>query len=124
LARKPGAARSGGPCRAVAGLRLEPECGSRLGTTPIGGPCLSARVKGRREKGREGGLTGPGERRRKQLPSWAAREGKKREEKPVGLGLREKKERGEKEERMGRAQREKEREKELHSNAFEFEFEI
>jgi hypothetical protein len=61
------------PCYAVAGLELEPESRSRSGTTPTGGPRLSARAKGRGEKGRTGGLTGPGERRRKQLPGWAAR---------------------------------------------------
>jgi hypothetical protein len=38
--------------------------------------------------------------------------------------MREEKERGKKKERVGRAQRGKEGEKELHSNAFEFEFEI
>jgi hypothetical protein len=52
------------------------------------------------------------------------REKKKERREAGGWAVREEKERGEEKERVGRAQREKKGEKELHSNAFEFEFEI
>jgi hypothetical protein len=50
-------------------------------------------------------------------------ERKERRKGRLGLGRMEKRE-GKQKERVGWAQREKEVEKELHSNTFEFEFEI
>jgi hypothetical protein len=102
--RARGSARRGRPCRAVAGLGLEPESGSRSGTTPTGRPRLSAREKGRREKGRAGGVTGPGEKaiRLGQLGRVGRKGGK--EERPARLGPRGRKKReGKEEERVGRA---------------------
>jgi hypothetical protein len=54
-----GSARQGRPYRAVAGLGLEPESGSRWKTRPTGGARLSAREKG--EKRRGAGWLGPGD---------------------------------------------------------------
>jgi hypothetical protein len=55
----------------------------------------------------------------------AGREREREEEsRPAGLGPQERKERGKIKERVGQAQLEKEGEKELHSNVFEFKFEI
>jgi hypothetical protein len=60
------------PCRAVAGLGLEPESGSRSGTTPTGGPRLLASEKGEERAG----VRWAGER---SWAGWAARGGKKKE---------------------------------------------
>jgi hypothetical protein len=105
----PGRRAWGRPCLAVAGLGLEPESGSRSGTTPTGGSQLSTRgrrgqgswcaggplgrggsvgpaaglgraVEGRRE--RKASLAGPcGEEREKRKAGWAWAAWKKRERK-------------------------------------------
>jgi hypothetical protein len=108
--RAQSSARRRRPCRAVAGLGVEPESGSRSGTTPTGGPRLSVREKERREKGHAGGLTGP-EDRRVQAAAGLGRAGRKeKKEGQLGLGRMEEKERGRK--KMGQAKRGKrEREK-------------
>jgi hypothetical protein len=106
-------ARGRRPCRAVAGLGLEAESGSRSGTTPTGRPRLSASERRGGESWREGGLLGRGI----EVRSWlgrAVREEAKGEERPAGLGCIEEKEKERK--KMGQAKRRKrEREK---RNAF------
>jgi hypothetical protein len=70
----------------MAGLGLEPESGSRFGTTPIGGPRMSAREKGRREKRHAGGLIGPEERGAEQAGPGRAGGRQRRGERLAGLG--------------------------------------
>jgi hypothetical protein len=75
------------PCRVVAGLGLEPESSSRLGTTPTGGPARWLRG-GRKRAGQPAGPRGEERvKRRKAGWAWAAwkkmREGKEKE----GVGV-------------------------------------
>jgi hypothetical protein len=85
------------------------------------------------EKERGAGGLGPGKEkvswavwgkeRRKERPPGLGRVGERRE--PAGLGRnKEKKVEKKRKREVGRAQLGNEREKEMHSNAFEFEFEI
>jgi hypothetical protein len=113
--------------------RVEPESSSWSGTDLMGGAHLAVRERGRegsglgRWAGREGGgaarWAGPrGEKNKAGWPGLAGgkEERGKREGGPAGP-------RGEKEKgrrKMGRAKREREGGKEMHSNAFEFKFEI
>jgi hypothetical protein len=108
-------------------LGLESEPGTRREKAPTGGTHPSAREKG---KG------GPGVRASWAGRSWASwkkkewatglcsEERKEEEVGPAGLGCKGEKREEKEKERVGRAQLKKERAKELHSNAFEFEFEI
>jgi hypothetical protein len=77
-----------------------------------------------REKRRARGLAGP----REELAGWAGwavrEKGRGRKKGRLGLGRKGEKREEKERKRVGRAQREKKGEIKLHSNAFEFEFEI
>jgi hypothetical protein len=117
-----GVARRARPCRAVAGLRLEPSLARGRGQPQQAGPACQRAREGERGGGVGwAGWAGGAEKRSRLV--WAVQE-KGKERRKAGWDWAAWKKRREEKERVGRAQREKVEKRKLHSNAFEFEFEI